>query len=75
MSKPLTERNREDKGDVDPDSRDNFPRTRKTCFPSYFDAFCIFSRFLILSLRGAFTKPHRDWKEEIAPAAAFMAIV
>lgn len=78
MTKPLTERNREDKGDVDAGSRDNFPRflrERIAHFPSYFDVFYIFSRFLMLPQRAAFTKRHRYWKEEIAPAGAFMAIV
>jgi hypothetical protein len=75
MTKPLTERNREDKGDVDLSLRDNSPRTLKTCFPSYFEVFCIFLRFLMLPLQATFTKRHHLRKEEIAPAAAFMAIV
>jgi hypothetical protein len=78
MSKPLTLRNREDKGEIDP--VDSGLRERLACelnvvFPSYFDVFCFFSRFLILPTCAALTKRRIYWKHEIAPATAIMAIV
>ena len=78
MTKPLTLRNREDKGDVDlgsQDEFDGFKRTLKFRFPSYFDDFCIFSRFLALSMRAALTKRRPRREHKITPAAANMAIV
>ena len=78
MSKPLTLQDREDKGDVDPRSLDrfnNFPSKRNVRFPSYFDSFCNFSRFLTLSIRAALPKCRRYWEHQIPPAAANMAIV
>ena len=75
MSKPLTLRNREDKGDVDPRSADNFQQKQNARFPSCFDDFRIFSRFLALSVRAALTKRRPRREHEITPAAANMAIV
>ena len=78
MTRPLTPRNREDKGDVDlgsQDGFDGFKRTLEFRFPSYFDDFCIFSRFLALSPRATFTKRRPRREREITPAAANMAIV
>jgi hypothetical protein len=78
MSKPLTLRNREDKGDVDLDSLtrfQSFPCNRNIRFPSYFDDFYNFSCFLALSLRATLTKRRFGRKHEITPAAAIMAIV
>ena len=75
MTKPLTLRNREDKGDVDPRLADSFPQKWNARFPSCFDDFCIFSRFLALSPRAAFTKRRPRREHEITPAAANMAIV
>ena len=78
MSKPLTLRNREDKGDVDLGSRNNFdrfPHKPNTRFPSYFDDFCSFSKFLALWMRAASTKRRARREHEITPAAANMAIV
>ena len=78
MSKPLTLRNRVDKGDVDLDSlarSQNFPSKRNVRFPSYFDDFYNFSRFLALSLHAAFRKRRLGREHEITPAAAIMAIV
>jgi hypothetical protein len=75
MTKPLTLRNREDKGDVDPRSADSFPQKWNARFPSYFDDFCIFSRFLALSMRAALTKRRPRREHKITPAAANMAIV
>jgi len=78
MSKPLTLRNRVDKGDVDLDSlarSQNFPSKRNVRFPSYFDDFYNFSWFLALSLRATLTKRRFGRKHEITPAAAIMPIV
>lgn len=75
MSKPLTLRNREDKGDVDAGLREYSPRALQTVFPSYFDDFYNFSRFLALSLHAAFRKRRLGREHEITPAAAIMAIV
>jgi len=78
MSKPLTLRNREDKGDVDPALRERFARELRelnTVFPSYFDVFCIFLRFLMIQTWAAFTKRRNRRKHEIPSAAAIMAIV
>jgi hypothetical protein len=75
MSKPLTLRNREDKGDVDPALREYSSRARNTVFPSYFDDFYKFSHFLALSLLAAFIKRRVGREHEITPAAAIMAIV
>jgi hypothetical protein len=75
MSKPLTLRNREDKGDVDPGLREDPLRAATTVFPSYFSNFSNFFRFLALSLHTAFTKRRLGREHEITPAAAIMAIV
>ncbi|HVI83589.1 MAG TPA: hypothetical protein VM717_12725 [Chthoniobacterales bacterium] len=74
MSKPLTLRDREDKGDVDAGSRDSFSHERNSRFPSYFDDFCIFSRSLGLQMAAAFTRRRRHLKSNIDPATATMAI-
>jgi len=75
MTKPLTLRNREDNEDAAAGSRDGFSRKRNPFFPSYFEDFPIFCRFLALPTRAAFTERCRDWKHRISPAAAIMAIV
>jgi len=75
MSKPLTLRNREDKGDVDPGLRINSRRTLQNLSPSYFSDFSTFLLFLMLPMRAAFTKRRRDREHEIPTAAAIMAIV
>ena len=75
MSKPLTLRNREDKGDVDPGSREKSRDARNTVFPSYFGNFNNFSQFLALSLHEPFRKRRLGREHEITPAAAIMAIV
>jgi hypothetical protein len=75
MTKPLTLRNREDNRDVGAGSRDSFPRKENAFSPPYFDDFQIFCRFLALPMHVAFKKRCRDWKHQISPAAAIMAIV
>jgi len=75
MSKPLTLLNREDKGDVDPGSRDFFAETPSARFPSYFDDFCAFARFLMLQLNAACNKRVVPCKRKFPLAAAIMAIV
>ena len=75
MSKPLTLLNREDKGDVDPGSRDVFAKTPSVCSPSYFDDFSAFARYLILQTHAALRKRCLRWRYETPPAAAIMAIV
>ena len=75
MSKPLTLLNREDKGDVDPGSRDVFAQMASACFPSYFDDFCALARFLMLQTHAALRKRCLRPKHEIPPTAAIMAIV
>jgi hypothetical protein len=75
MSKPLTLLNREDKGDVDPGARDIFAQTSRACFPSYFDDFCAFARFLMLQMNAAGNKRVLPWKTKFPLATAIMAIV
>jgi hypothetical protein len=78
MSQPLTLLNREDKGDIDADTRNNFrrfPHQQTLRFPSYFRHFCNFSPFLMFPMRAALTKRRNRRKHEIHTAAAIMAIV
>ena len=75
MSKPLTPPNREDKGDVDPGLEESFPQPRKVRFPSYFDDFRNFLRFLALQMGRTPEKRRRHQRREIPNAAAIMAIV
>ena len=75
MTKPLTLLNREDKGDVDPGSQRGSARNLSASFPSYFNDFCAFSRFLMLRMIAAFRKRLPRSKPEIPLAAACMAIV
>ena len=75
MSKPLTLLNREDKGDVDPGSRDVFAEMPSACFPSYFDDFFAIARFLMLQLNAACNKRVVPCKPKFPLAAAIMAIV
>jgi hypothetical protein len=72
MSKLLTLRNREGKGDVHSGFEARLARTLKALFPSYFDDFCL---FLVLRAQVSSKKLRRGPKHEIAPAAAIMAIV
>jgi hypothetical protein len=75
MSKPLTLLNREDKGDVDPGSQRFIARKPSASFPSYFNDFYAFSRFLMLRRNAAFRKRLFHSKSKIPLAAACMAIV
>jgi hypothetical protein len=75
MSKPLTLLNREDKGDVDPDSRDYFAPKLSARFPSYFLDFYTFARFLVIQPDAVLLKRRLGEKHEIPAAAAIMAIV
>jgi hypothetical protein len=75
MSKPLTLLNREDKGDVDPGSQRFVARKSSASFPSYFNDFYAFSRFLMLRMNAAFRKRRVCSESKIPLAAAFMAIV
>ena len=75
MSKPLTLLNREDKGDVDPGSQRFIARKLSASFPSYFNDFYAFSRFLMLRLNAAPRKRLLRSKRKVPLAAASMAIV
>jgi len=75
MSKPLTLVNREDKGDVDPGSRGFFAQKLNPRFPSYFNDFYFFTRFLRLQMNAALRKRLVCSKPKFPLAAAFMAIV
>ena len=75
MSKPLTLLNREDKGNVDPGSPDFFAEMPSIFFPSYFDDFFTFVRFLMLQLNAACNKRVVPCKPKFPLAAAIMAIV
>jgi hypothetical protein len=75
MSKLLTLRNREDKGDVHSGFEARLARTLKALSPSYFDGFCLFSWVLVLRAQASSKKLRLGSKHEIAPAAAIMAIV
>ena len=75
MSKPLTLRNREDKGEVDRGLEARVTVCLKAGFPSYFDRFSQFFPFLapwtkVWSRRLRFRQEH-----EITSTAAIMAIV
>jgi hypothetical protein len=75
MSKPLTLRNREDKGDIDRAFEAAFLRRLNSLFPSYFDDFRLFSRFSAIRIEAWSRRLRFNRKHEIAPAAAIMAIV
>jgi len=75
MSKPLTLLNREDKGDVDPGSRDFFAETPSARFPSYFGDFDIFNLFLLLRAGAQLSQRRTGSKREFPLITAFMAIV
>ncbi|HZR78431.1 MAG TPA: hypothetical protein VFA58_04440 [Chthoniobacterales bacterium] len=75
MSKPLTLRNREDKGEIDRAFEAFLPRKCSGVFPSYFDNFPHFSWFSALLRRASLQKIRSAQRPEIAPAAAIMAIV
>jgi len=75
MSKPLTLLNREDKGDVDPGSQRFIARKLSASFPSYFNDFYAFSRFLMLRLNAACRKRLLRSKRKVPLVAASVAIV
>jgi len=75
MSKPLTLRNREDKGEVDPGSEARLAVSLKAGFPSYFESFSQFFPFLALRTRVWSQKLRFRREHEITSAAANMAIV
>jgi hypothetical protein len=75
MSKPLTVRNREDKGEIDRAFEAFLPLRCGGVFPSYFDNFPHFSWFSALLTPAPLQKICPGQKPEIAPAAAIMAIV
>jgi len=75
MSKTLTRAGREDKADVDLGRHVQADNPTKRCFPSYFDDFCAFSRFLMFQMNAACNKRVVPYKTKFPLAAAFMAIV
>jgi len=75
MTKPLTDLNREDKGDVDLSLRSCDQGLLPPRFASYFAPFCFFQRFLVLLSDPALTRRRLRRKHEIPPATAIMAIV
>ena len=75
MSKPLTPRNREDKGELDRKLRDCSKQKRNAVFPSYFAIFSNFLQFLLNHADARLRKRGIGAKRKIPPAAANMAIV
>ena len=75
MSKPLTLRNREDKGEVDRGLEAHVAVCLKAGFPSYFDSFSQFFPFLALRTREWSRKLRFRQEHEITSTAAIMAIV
>jgi hypothetical protein len=75
MSKPLTPRNREDKGELDRKLRDYSKQKRNAVFPSYFAFFPNFSQFLLHHVSARLKERSIREKSKIPLAAANMAIV
>ena len=75
MSKPLTPRNREDKGELDRKLRDCSKQKRTALFPSYFAIFSNFSQFLLNHANARLKKRSSCAKRKTPLAAANMAIV
>ena len=75
MSKPLTLRNREDKGEVNLGLEARVTVCLKARFPSYFDSFSQF--FPLLALRRQMWSRRLRFRQEheITSTAAIMAIV
>jgi hypothetical protein len=75
MSKPLTPRNREDKGELDRKLRDCSKQNRTAVFPSYFAIFSNFLQFLLNHASARLKERSIRAKRKIPLAAANMAIV
>jgi len=75
MTKPLTDLNREDKGDADLSLRSCAKGLLPPRFPSYFVRFWLFQRFLVLRSNPVLTTRRLRRKHDIPPATAIMAIV